>query len=131
MYEINYKIKKEDINLGNHVGNERALLFFQMARESFFQANGMSEIDLGNGFGIIQKNSFVNYVNQIYLDEVIKIIIEKIEIEKIKMIFNFKIYKEEKLLIEGYTTNLVYDYENRKVKKIPDNLLEIVKKIDA
>ena len=28
MFTFNYTIKQEDLNYGNHVGNERALLFF-------------------------------------------------------------------------------------------------------
>lgn len=35
MFSIKYKIKEEDINYGGHVGNERALVFFQMVRIKF------------------------------------------------------------------------------------------------
>ena len=31
MFTFNYTIKQEDLNYGNHVGNERALLFFHWA----------------------------------------------------------------------------------------------------
>ena len=55
MFQFNYKIQKEDINYGGHVGNERALLFFQMARMNFFESLGLSEMDLGEGAGVIQK----------------------------------------------------------------------------
>lgn len=29
MFVFNYRIQKDDINYGGHVGNERALLFFK------------------------------------------------------------------------------------------------------
>lgn len=45
MFTFNYTIQKEDINYGGHVGNERALLFFQMARMAFFESLGASEMD--------------------------------------------------------------------------------------
>ena len=48
---FNYTIKQEDLNYGNHVGNERALLFFQWAREEFLRANNLSETDIGDGSG--------------------------------------------------------------------------------
>ena len=42
MFTFNYTIKQEDLNYGNHVGNERALLFFRWAREEFLRANNLA-----------------------------------------------------------------------------------------
>ena len=55
MFSIKYKIKEEDINYGGHVGNERALVFFQMVRIKFFESLGLSELNIGDGIGVIQK----------------------------------------------------------------------------
>ena len=54
MFIFYYTIKQEDLNYGNHVGNERALLFFQWARESFLRQNNLSETNIGDGSGFIQ-----------------------------------------------------------------------------
>lgn len=35
MFKFNYTIKQEDLNYGNHVGNERALLFFNGLENRF------------------------------------------------------------------------------------------------
>ena len=61
MFTFNYTIKQEDLNYGNHVGNERALLFFQWAREEFLRANNLSETDIGDGSGFIQTEATVQY----------------------------------------------------------------------
>ncbi|WP_294705030.1 thioesterase family protein [uncultured Fusobacterium sp.] len=122
MFTFNYTIQKEDINYGGHVGNERALLFFQMARMNFFESLGLSEMNLGEGAGVIQKNGFVEYNKQLFLDD--KIFIKIIDIEFSKTSFNIKyeIYndKEEKV-INGSTLLVCFDYSTHRIKKIPES----------
>ena len=71
-FTFNYIIKQEDLNYGNHVGNERALLFFQWAREEFLRANNLSETDIGDGSGFIQTEATVQYKKQLFLNQEIK-----------------------------------------------------------
>ena len=73
MFTFNYTIKQEDLNYGNHVGNERALLFFQWAREEFLRANNLSETNIGDGSGFIQTEATVQYKKQLFLNQEIKI----------------------------------------------------------
>ena len=68
MFKFNYTIKQEDLNYGNHVGNERALLFFQWARESFLRQNNLSESNIGDGSGFIQVEATVQYKKQLFYD---------------------------------------------------------------
>jgi len=68
MFTFNYTIKQEDLNYGNHVGNERALLFFQWTREEFLRANNLSETDIGDGSGFIQTEATVQYKKQLFLE---------------------------------------------------------------
>lgn len=130
MFTFNYTIQKEDINYGGHVGNERALLFFQMARMNFFESLGLSEMNLGEGAGVIQKNGFVEYNKQLFLDE--KIFIKIIDIEFSKTSFNIKyeIYndKEEKV-INGSTLLVCFDYSTHRIKKIPESFKEKALKV--
>lgn len=130
MFTFNYTIQKEDINYGGHVGNERALLFFQMARMNFFESLGLSEMNLGEGAGVIQKNGFVEYNKQLFLDD--RIFIKIIDIEFSKTSFNIKyeIYndKEEKV-INGSTLLVCFDYSTHRIKKIPESFKEKALKV--
>lgn len=121
MFSIKYKIKEEDINYGGHVGNERALVFFQMVRINFFESLGLSELNIGDGIGVIQRNSYVEYNKELFLNDEITIKITKIELEKTKFNFNYEIYnQEDKLAINGSTLLLAYNYEEKKLKKVPE-----------
>ena len=128
MFTFNYTIKQEDLNYGNHVGNERALLFFQWAREEFLRANNLSETDIGDGSGFIQTEATVQYKKQLFLNQKIEVRITKIEIKGLKIIFEYEIYTGKELAITGTATVLAYNYEEQKIKKIPTNFKEIVKK---
>ena len=92
MFKFNYTIKQEDLNYGNHVGNERALLFFQWTRESFLRQNNLSETNIGDGSGFIQVEATVQYKKQLFLNQKIEVRITKIEIKGLKIIFEHEIY---------------------------------------
>lgn len=128
MFIFYYTIKQEDLNYGNHVGNERALLFFQWTRESFLRQNNLSETNIGDGSGFIQVEATVQYKKQLFLDQKIEVRITKIEIKGLKIIFEYEIYTEKELAITGTATVLAYNYEEQKIKKIPTKFKEIVKK---
>ena len=128
MFIFYYTIKQEDLNYGNHVGNERALLFFQWTRESFLRQNNLSETNIGDGSGFIQVEATVQYKNQLFLNQKIEVRITKIEIKGLKIIFEYEIYTGKELAITGTATVLAYNYEEKKIKKIPTNFKEIVKK---
>ena len=128
MFTFYYTIKQEDLNYGNHVGNERALLFFQWKRESFLRQNNLSETNIGDGSGFIQVEATVQYKKQLFLDQKIEVRITKIEIKGLKIIFEYEIYTGKELAITGTATVLAYNYEEQKIKKIPTKFKEIVKK---
>ena len=128
MFIFYYTIKQEDLNYGNHVGNERALLFFQWARESFLRQNNLSETNIGDGSGFIQVEATVQYKKQLFLDQKIEIRVTKIEIKGLKIIFEYEIYSGKDLAITGTATVLAYNYEEQKIKKIPANFKKVIEK---
>lgn len=125
MFSINYKVTVSDINYGGHMGNERALILFQQGRIDFFKNLNLSEINIGDDIGTIQLESHVKYLKEVYLGEVLKINIDDIVLKKTSMDFIYSVYNEnnEKVL-EGSTLILAYNYERKKVSKIPSIFLE-------
>lgn len=130
MFSIKYKIKDEDINYGGHVGNERALLFFQMARIKFFESLGLSELNIGDNIGVIQRNSFVEYNKELFLNDEIIIKIINIQLEKNKFNIYYEIYnQEDKLAINGSTLLLPFSYTEKKLKRVPTIFKEKVEEL--
>lgn len=130
MFSIKYKIKDEDINYGGHVGNERALLFFQMVRIKFFESLGLSELNIGGNIGVIQRNSFVEYNKELFLDDEITIQITNIQLEKNKFNIYYEVYNQEnKLAINGSTLLLPFSYTEKKLKRVPSIFKEKVEEL--
>ncbi len=128
MFQSIYKIQQEDMNIGKHVGNEKSLLFFEKVRKDWLKSHGYSELDLGEGLGMIQRSAFVEYKKQLFLENTITIEITKIEIEKLFFIFFYQIWNEKgELCIEGNTRMLAYDYQKQKVRKVPNEFIEKIK----
>lgn len=130
MFTLKYIVKEEDINQGNHVGNERALLYFQYARTAFLNQFGLSQLNLGDNIGLIQTNAYIDYLSQLFLEDEIDINIEKIIIDGLKLVFYYSIgfNSQGKIAIKGHTTMLCYDYSAQKVKKIPESFLSLLRK---
>lgn len=125
MYSYFYKIQTEDINIANHVGNERSLVFFEEARKAFLKSLGLSELNIGNNIGLIQKSAVIEYKKQLFLGSHIEVKIVRVEFEKLFFTFFYEIYNQNsEICVEGKTKMLAYDYQNQKVKKVPMTFLE-------
>jgi len=59
---MKYKVHISDINYGGHMGNDRSLSLFHEARIVFLKSLGYSEMNIGNGIGIIMKDAHVDYL---------------------------------------------------------------------
>lgn len=125
MFLIEYRVTISDINYGGHMGNERALLLFQQARIDFFKSLGVNEINVGDNVGTIQKDAHVYYKKEIYLGDILKIIIKKLEIKKTSINFIYIVErKNEEIVLEGNTTIVAFDYKNKKISRFPQEFLE-------
>ncbi|MCK4535984.1 MAG: thioesterase family protein, partial [Desulfuromonadales bacterium] len=69
-FVLPYTVRVADVNYGGHVANSAVLNFFQDARIAFLKYLGnYSEIDLGNGCGIILPEAHVNYLAEMFLGD--------------------------------------------------------------
>lgn len=131
MFKFKYVIKDEDINYGGHVGNERALLFFQFSRMEFFKSLGLDEINIGDAVGVIQKNAFVEYNKQLFLGDEITINITDIEFAKSNFNVKYEVFKEDTLVINGSTMLVCFDYSSHRIKRIPKSFIETIENLKS
>lgn len=132
MFSIEYKVTISDINYGGHMGNERPLIIFQQARIELFKNFELSELNIGDGVGTIQKESHVNYLKESFLGDILKVIIEKIEVTKTTMNFYYNIFNQkDELIVTGSTLIIGYNYEKRKISKIPAGFIEKISMLEG
>ena len=127
-FETEYKVIVSDINYGGHMGNERALIIFQQARMEWLNSIGYDEADI-EGKGLIQLESHVYYLKEVFMGEKLLCRITGVEPERITFNIEYEIIKENnEVAIKGTTKMAVFDYEKKKIARIPKEFLEKLEK---
>lgn len=122
-------IQVSDINYGGHVGNERYLLFAQETRMRFLATIGCSEMHFGP-FGLALTEAHVEYFHELFHGDSIRISLAVGEPSRASFdcFYLIKVLKDD-VEIESATikTSMVcFDYKERKVRSIPDELRKIL-----
>lgn len=116
-----YTVTIGDINYGGHLGNDKALVVFQDARINFLKALKASEIDIGDGCGIIMVESGVRYHSEVFLHDELLVSLSVSEIKGKKFTLDYTVQRraDEVKVLSGFTSFLTFDYQIRKVVKLP------------
>lgn len=129
MFKTDYKVSINDINYGGHMGNQVPLVLFQQVRLEFLNNEGLSELNIGDGVGTIQRESWIKYNKEVFFNEKLTLEVADMEIDKLTLVIKYNIYKESgENAVEGTTTMLGYDYAKKRVAKIPDSFKSVVEK---
>lgn len=125
MFTTDYKVTVSDINYGGHMGNERALLIFQQSRMEWLNSLGLSEENIGEGKGTIQLESHVYYLKEVSFGEMLKASVKEVSVVKssFDIIYEVKNEKNE-IVLKGSTRMMAFDYEKKKVGRLPKEFLE-------
>ena len=118
-----YKIRVGDINYGGHMGNDKALLLFHDARIYFLEERGFSEGNIG-GPGIIMGEAHVYYKREVFRDDELRVFIHIEDIRGISFEMHYSVVRGADEVIKGSTKLIAFDYDLKKVVKIPEVLLE-------
>ncbi|MCF2625134.1 acyl-CoA thioesterase [Fusobacterium perfoetens] len=128
LYETDYKVIVSDINYGGHMGNERALIIFQQTRMEWLNSIGYDEANI-EGKGLIQLESHVYYLKEVFLGETLLCRIVNVQPERITFNIEYEILnKNNDIVIKGMTKMAVFDYEKKKIARIPKEFLEKLEK---
>lgn len=128
LYETDYKVIVSDINYGGHMGNERALIIFQQTRMEWLNSIGYDEANI-EGKGLIQLESHVYYLKEVFLGETLLCRIVNVQPERITFNIEYEILnKNNDIVIKGMTKMAVFDYEKKKISRIPKEFLEKLEK---
>ncbi|WP_083552675.1 acyl-CoA thioesterase [Syntrophotalea acetylenivorans] len=121
-----YRVRISDINYGGHVSNAAVLSFFQDGRIGYLQQLGpFSEMDLG-GCGIILPEANVQYKAEMFLGEELQIGVRIEELRRSSFIMGYRIERQGEVTAEGTTALVAFDYQERKVRRLPGAFREAV-----
>ncbi len=127
MFISKYQVRISDINYGGHMGNERALLAFQQARIEWLKTLGLSEMNIGEGRGLIQRRANVEYLKEVSLGDVLDVSIYPSEIKGSYFVLAHEVTNQDGFtVLTGNVTLGSFDYSSKKLAKIPNTLREVL-----
>jgi acyl-CoA thioesterase FadM len=118
------EVRVGDINYGNHLGNDKALLVFHDARIRYFEALGLTEHNIG-GPGIIMRDAHVTFRKEVFLHDilVVDVGIDEVKNTSFNMIYTVRREEDDAVVFTGSTGLVAFDYETRRPVKVPDEFL--------
>lgn len=124
-FTMPYEVRVADVNYGGHVANSAVLNFFQDARLKFLAELGpFSEMEIGDGCGLILPEAHVYYRAEMFLHDCLTIGVRASEIKRSSFVFEYRIERDGKLTVEGSTNMVAFDYQKRKVGRLPQAFKE-------
>ena len=128
-FQTSLTVQVSDINYGGHVGNERYLLFAQETRMRFLSTIGCSEQHFGP-FGLVLTEAHVEFFHELFHGNTISIslAIGNPSRASFDCFYLIKLVKDEgEIEVATIKTSMVcFDYKERKVRSIPDDLRKIL-----
>jgi YbgC/YbaW family acyl-CoA thioester hydrolase len=120
-FVIPYDVRVADVNYGGHVANSAVLNFFQDGRIAFLaNLGGYSELDLGDGCGVILPEAHVNYLAEMFLGDILEIGVRVSKISRSSFVLDYRIARDGETTAEGWTSLVCFDYQARKPRRLPE-----------
>ncbi len=118
-------VRITDINYGNHVGNNAFVSIIHEARVQWLQQHGYTELNI-EGAGLIMSDLTVEFKTESFYGDQVEVKISAGEISRV----NFELYyqlsakrNDETVLLANAKTGMIcYDYTEKKVVTIPEQL---------
>lgn len=113
-------LRIDDMNYGNHMGNERILVLAHESRVQFLKSLACSEFDLF-GASIIQADAAISYKSEGHAGDVIlcTISIENVGRSSFDIYYHFYNETSQQSLAVCKTGMVFYDYKHQKVCPTP------------
>jgi len=122
---VSIPVRITDINYGNHVGNSSIVEIIHEARVQFLNQHGFTELNIA-GTALIMSELSVEFKNESFYNDVLEIKIFSGEMKRVSFELFYEISVKrngQKIIIAHAKTGMVcYNYENKKVTAVPDEL---------
>ena len=119
VFEAVVPVRITDLNYGGHVGNDSLLSILHEARVQFLKHFGFSEHDVA-GKGIIMSDAVLVYKSEIFYGATLSIEVGVTDLHAHGMDITYRVMDGEKEMARAKTGIVFFDYEQRKIARIPE-----------
>lgn len=130
LYTETITIGEEDINMANHMGNERILVLANTIRENMFKALHLNLFDIENQLGIVIANHIAVYKAEGFLGDKITCQAGINEVTECSFNLIFHFLKDNGKTLALLSTRCVFfDFNARKIKELPPDFVSLFGKM--
>jgi len=131
-FTIPYTVRVVDVNYGGHVANSAVLNFFQDGRIAYLgNLGGFSELNVGDGCGIILPEAHVKYLAEMFLGDQLEIGVRVSSVGRSSITMEYRIERDGKPTAEGTTALVCFDYQARKPRRLPEGFRAAIEAFEA
>ena len=114
-------IRVDDLNYGAHLGNDRVLTLVHEARVRWLRSHALSELDVGDGVGLILADAAVIYRAEGKLGQVLRIELGAGEVRTraFELVYRLGDAATGQEIALAKTGVLCFDYRTRRVTSLP------------
>jgi acyl-CoA thioester hydrolase len=120
-FRASFPIRISDINYGGHMGNDRFLSLFHDARLQFLKSLGLSERDIGGGTSLIMSEAHIRFRAEAFYGDSLTVLVTVSDLKDTRFVLEYAVSKDggETPVATGYTVMVGFDYERRRVCRLP------------
>ena len=120
-FETEIIVRITDINYGGHLGNDSLLALIHEARVRFLSHHGFSELDAGDGAGMIQSDAVIIFKSETFYGETVKIqvAVDNFSATGCDFVFLMTEQKSGREIARAKTGIAFFDYERKKLLRVP------------
>jgi acyl-CoA thioester hydrolase len=120
-------VRVTEINYGNHVGNDRMVSLLHEARLRFLRSFGFGEFNI-SGLGIMVTDLMVEFKSESFVGENLQFEVGVNDFNKYGCDFIYRVTcaDEGRLVTVAKTGIVFFDYDERKIAKIPKKFTDLV-----
>ena len=125
LFKTDLTVQVGDLNYGNHVGNDRMLLYAHEARQRYLKSIDQSELKFLNN-SLIMADSVCVYKSQAFWGDQLEahIYLNGFKETAFSLFYDLINKKNEKSVVHITTTMVLFDYEKNKVARVDIGELE-------
>jgi acyl-CoA thioester hydrolase len=125
--EVTYRVLYGDTDCGEVMYYGNYLRLFEIGRTELIRSAGISYKEIEEKKGIILPvvESFIKYKASAKYDDLLTIRTSLKELKSYKVVFEYKIFKNNNLITEGYTVHVPINKEG-KIVKFPKDIYQIL-----
>uniref|UniRef100_A0A7V4N508 Acyl-CoA thioesterase n=1 Tax=Thermodesulfobacterium geofontis TaxID=1295609 RepID=A0A7V4N508_9BACT len=125
--EVTYRVIYGDTDCGEVMYYGNYLRLFEIGRAELIRSAGISYKEIEEKRGIILPvvESFIKYKASAKYDDLLTIKTSLKELKSYKVVFEYKIFKNNDLITEGYTVHVPINKEG-KIVKFPKDIYQIL-----